>query len=295
VVVLCALMPPWWHDPLSGVVRFLQSNLSRGETIPIQVAFLGNIYNTPRESLPWYNTLVWTVFVTPVGFLVMASMGLARTLRHPRTEPVGVLIAGHWAFLMLLRALPHTPGHDGVRLFLPALGVLALAAGLGARALIDRWGGWARMAVAASLLEGLVSIAVMMPVPLSYFSPLVGGLPGATALGMEPTFYWDAFSPETQQWLVERTQAGATIQFATFPHSWLYLRKIGALPERLAPIDRGVPKWYVLQNRPGAFSPLDRALVSQGSSAFTVSKLGTPLLWVFPYSEVERLSFGPRP
>jgi 4-amino-4-deoxy-L-arabinose transferase-like glycosyltransferase len=295
VVVLFALMPPWWHDPLSGVVRFLQSNLSRGETIPIQVAFLGNIYNTPRESLPWYNTLVWTVFVTPVGFLVMASMGLARTLRHPRTEPVGVLIAGHWAFLMLLRALPHTPGHDGVRLFLPALGVLALAAGLGARALIDRWGGWARMAVAASLLEGLVSIAVMMPVPLSYFSPLVGGLPGATALGMEPTFYWDAFSPETQQWLVERTQAGATIQFATFPHSWLYLRKIGALPERLAPIDRGVPKWYVLQNRPGAFSPLDRALVSQGSSAFTVSKLGTPLLWVFPYSEVERLSFGPRP
>ena len=50
-----------------------------------------------------------------------------------RSEPIGLLIAGHWTFLMLLRALPHTPGHDGVRLFLPAFGVLALLGGLGAR------------------------------------------------------------------------------------------------------------------------------------------------------------------
>ena len=32
----------------------------------------------------------------------------------------------------------------------------------------------------------------MMPVPLSYYSPLIGGLPGAAAIGMEPTFYWDS-------------------------------------------------------------------------------------------------------
>ena len=46
----------------------------------------------------------------------------------------------------------------------------------------------------------------MMPVPLSYFSPLVGGLPGATALGMEPTYYWDALSPEARRWLAEHTE-----------------------------------------------------------------------------------------
>ncbi len=69
VVVLYAFNPGWWADPVSGVERFLRSNLTRGKTIPIPVEFLGRVYDTPRESLPWYNTLVWTVFVTPVGFL----------------------------------------------------------------------------------------------------------------------------------------------------------------------------------------------------------------------------------
>ncbi len=75
IVVAFALMPPWWTNPVQGLVRFFESNLSRGKTIPIQVAFLGTIYNTPRESLPWYNTLFWVAVVTPIGFLIMAGVG----------------------------------------------------------------------------------------------------------------------------------------------------------------------------------------------------------------------------
>ena len=255
ITVLFALMPPWWHDPINGVIGFLESNLSRGVTRRIPVEFLGTTYNTPRDSLPWYNTLVWTVLVTPVGFLIIAGIGFGRALKLWRSEPIGLLIVGHWSFLMLLRALPHTPGHDGVRLFLPAFGMLALLVGLGARAMIDRWGRWAQLAIAATVLEGIVSVGVMMPAPLSYFSPLVGGLPGGAALGMEPTYYWDALSPEACRWLSVHTEAPETIQFATFPTSWLYLRHTGALPSRLAETDRGRPKWYVLQNRPGGFHP----------------------------------------
>ena len=102
VTVLFALMPPWWHDPVSGVIRFLNSNLTRDRTINIQIQFLGTIYDTPKESLPWYNTLAWTVLVTPVGFLILAGIGLSRALRNWRIEPIGPLIVGHWAFLMLL-------------------------------------------------------------------------------------------------------------------------------------------------------------------------------------------------
>ena len=290
--VLFALLPPWWSEPLTGIVRFLQSNLSRGETRPIQIQFLGTVYNTPNESLPWYNTLAWTLFVTPVGFLIMAAIGFWAALRSWRTEPIGLLIAGHWTFLILLRALPHTPGHDGVRLFLPAFGVLALLDGLGARAILDHWGRWTKPAIAAALIEGMASIAVMMPVPLSYFSPLVGGLPGASALGMEPTYYWDALSPEARKWLTEHTTPGETVVFATFPHSWLYLRRIGELPELWKPINLRRPKWYVLQNRPGAFRDIDRALVTAGQPAFTVAKMGIPLIWVFPYTQVQRLNAG---
>jgi len=295
MLVLWALMPPWWTQPLAGVIRFLESNLGRGETIRIKVLFLGTTYETPTQSLPWYNTLVWTLFVTPVGFLIMAGLGFWAALRYWRTESIELLIAGHWAFLMILRALPHTPGHDGVRLFLPAFGVLALFAGRGARSLLDRWGRWGKAAIAAALLEGLITIVVMMPVPLSYFSPLVGGLPEATALGMEATYYWDALNPEARQWLAENTQPGRTYAFREFPLSWLYLRRTGELPRHLAGIDPGLPQWLVIQNRPGAFSRDVRALVANGRPAYTVTKLGVPLIWIFPFSEVERVGLKPIP
>ncbi len=91
-------VPPWWTDPIGGVTRFLSSNLGRGTTQPIQVLFLGIVYNTPIESLPWYNTLVWTVLVTPVGFLMLGrdrtrrdSAELAqRADRNPDRGPLGL-------------------------------------------------------------------------------------------------------------------------------------------------------------------------------------------------------------
>jgi 4-amino-4-deoxy-L-arabinose transferase-like glycosyltransferase len=289
VAVLFASMPPWWSEPVSGVIRFLDSNLGRGKSIPIKVQFLGTIYNTPKQSLPWFNTLVWTLFVTPVGFLLVAGLRLWKTLRHWRDESIGLLIAGHWVFLMILRAMPHTPCHDGVRLFLPAFGMLALLGGLGAQFAVDVWKRWGKPLIAAALLEGAVSIIVMMPVPLSYFSPIVGGLRGATALGMEPTYYWDTLSPDARRWLAEHTSRGRTIAFRGVPHSWLYLRRIGELPRQLELVDGiGRTQWIVVQNRPGSMSNDDRRLIEQGQPAFKVTKLGVPLIWIFPITELER-------
>ncbi len=299
-VVLFALVPPWWSDPIGGVERFLRSNLTRARTQPIEVQFLGKIYDTPRESLPWYNTLALTVMVTPVGFLLLGAWGLVAAVSRRKEEPVGPLIAGHWLLLMTLRAMPHTPGHDGVRLFLPAFGMLALLGGVGARRLIERSARWARIAVAAAIVEGIVSLAVMMPVPLSYFSPVVGGLPGASAIGMEPTYYWDALDADARKWLAEHTPPGRTIQFATNPTSWLYLRGTGELPRRIFPFDPDLkypdpPIWYVVQNRPGPFLEVDRALIARVHPAYVVTKLGVPLIWIFPADEARRLARETRP
>jgi MFS family permease len=285
--VLFLLNPPWWTEPVAGVSRFLRSNLTRGKTIPIPVQFLGTVYQTPNESLPWYNTVVWTVMVTPVGFLVLALAGMIRVLGRWRTEPIGLLILANWILLVALRAMPHTPGHDGVRLFLPAFGVLALLVGIGANLLFERLGRLAMLAVGAALVEGVVSILLMMPVPLSYFSPIVGGLPGAARLGMEPTYYWDGLTDEARTWLRSHTGPGQTIEFATFPTSWLYLRQTGDLPRKVAPIDPGRPAWFVMQNRPGAWSESGRVRAERSKPAFTVRKLGVPLVWVFPYSGLQ--------
>jgi hypothetical protein len=286
--VLYLLNPPWWTEPITGILRFFRSNLTRGKTIPIPVQFLGTVYETPNESLPWYNTLAWTAMVTPVGFLLLGLVGITTALFRWRTETLGFLAVCHWIFLIALRAMAHTPGHDGVRLFLPAFGVLSILVGLGVKVLFDRIGPWAKPALVMAIAEGILSILVMMPVPLSYFSPVVGGLPGAARLGMEPTYYWDALDEQARRWLRENTKPGQTIRFATNPTSWLYLRKIGELPRQLDGIDRGSPAWYVMQNRPGAWSPSDEGRVGRSRPAFTVRKLGVPLTWIFPYIDVEK-------
>jgi hypothetical protein len=290
LVTIYAFNPPWWPAPIQGAVRFFVSNLTRGKTRPIPVLFLGQVYNTPNESLPWYNTLVWTLFVTPVGFLALGVWGMVRALARVRSEPFGLLALGNWAFLLLLRALPHTPGHDGVRQFLAAFGCLAVLAGLGAASAVERLGKAGKALIVAAIAEGAISVAVMMPVPLSYFSPLVGGLPGTTALGMEPTYYWDALSPEALDWLNRHTAPGEKVKFATEPTSWLYLQRSGRLKMKIFHFESGVYVWYVLQNRPGAMEPYDRDLVRSAKPAFVVHKLGVPLVWVFPFEEVRARS-----
>ena len=288
LLTLYLFNPPWWTDLVGGVDRFFASNLSRAQTNPIKVLFLGQIIETPTGSLPWYNTLLWTALVTPVGFLAFALVGAFRTLARPKGQPFEILALGHWAFLLLLRALPHTPGHDGVRQFLPAFGCLALVAAPGAAWVVGRFGGWGKALVGAALVEGAISVALLMPVPLSYYSPLVGGLPGATKLGMEPTYFWDALNGDALDWLNVHTPAGRKVQFATFPSSWLYLRETGRLRPRVLPFEPGANAWYVLQNRPGSFRGPDRDLAARGRPAYVVEKFGVPLVWVFPSSEVER-------
>jgi 4-amino-4-deoxy-L-arabinose transferase-like glycosyltransferase len=289
LLALYAFTPPWWNNPVAGLETFLRSNLTRSETTKIPTMFLGRVILTPKDSLPWYNTLVWTVFVTPAGILILALTGAGRALRRARSERFGLLVLLHWAFLLTLRALPHTPGHDGERQFLAAFGVLALLAGLGAASAVARLGRWGKLLIVAALAEGAVSIALMFPALLSYYSPLVGGLPGAARLGMEPTYYWDALSVEALGWLDAHAGPGEKVLFPTYPTTWRYLRQSGRLKAGALPHEPGRWTWYVVQNRPGAFGPEDRLLVARsGPQHVLVQKWGIPLIWAFPYPELEK-------
>jgi hypothetical protein len=288
VLALYALTPPWWNNPVGGVERFLRSNLSRSLTTKIPTLFLGRVILTPRDSLPWYNTLVWTVFVTPVGFLILAVLGVVGALRDAKRRALGVLVVAHWIFLLTLRALPHTPGHDGERQFLAAFGVLALVAGLGGAWTVENLGRWGKMLVVSAVAEGAVSVALSFPFLLSYYSPLVGGLPGAARLGMEPTYYWDALSDDALSWINAHCPADEKVLFPTYPTTWRYLRQSGKLKVGALPHERGEWAWYVVQNRPGAFPPEDRLLIAKtGPRHVLVQQWGVPLIWAFPYAELE--------
>ena len=170
---------------------------------------------------------------------------------------------------------------------------MALVAGLGVS---TRPSLRSRSLVVAAVLEGAVSIAVMMPVPLSYFSPAVGGLPGAAAIGFEPTYYWDTLTSDVLGWVNEHTDPGRSIAFLGAPTSYYYLKQSGRLRPPAIPFDRSIPwQWYLVQNRPGAMDAMDRALIDRyGHRRRLLSKLGVPLVWAFERSEMEAIALENR-
>ena len=173
--------------------------------------------------------------------------------------------------------MPHTPGHDGVRLFLPAFGVLALLGGLGPGCCWIDPGRWGTAAIVAALAEGIASVAVMMPVPLSYFSPVVGGLPGATALGMEPTYYWDALTPEARRWLAEHTPAGPDdpVRDQSRPRGYTCGGPANCRGDSIAIDPRSAA--MVRRAEPArAFFEDNRALAAQGRAALCRREAGRP-------------------
>jgi hypothetical protein len=104
---------------------------------------------------------------------------------------------------------------------------------------------------------------------------------------MEPTYYWDAFTEDTLEWVNRNTGAGEKVRFAgSYPASWVCLREWGRLKPGILSRDPGEFAWYVIQNRPGVLLPIDRALIETGKPALVVTKMGVPLLWIFPYSQV---------
>jgi hypothetical protein len=290
------LNPPLWHQPIDGLVTFFRLNLCRPPELNISTQFLGRMYNQDY-SLPWYNTLFWTAVLVPVGLLALAMAGLVYAVRRSGREPAGMLIVFSWAVLLIVRALPGMPPHDAERLFLPSFAMLAALAGMGCHALVyapsARRG--LRAAVVLLYAGSATSLAWYAPQWLSYYNLLIGGLPGATAVGMEPTYYWDALDRPVLDWLHRHTGRDEKIRFGTAPSANLDLmRQWGTLRRDYHDDAPGRFAWYVVQRRPSGWEPCDEWLVKHGRPAFQKVirhgghgpwRLDVPLLDVYPYAQ----------
>jgi hypothetical protein len=300
-LVLIAIQPPWWSDPVAGVRRFLASNLTRSETKPIPTLYLGQIY---EFSLPWHNTLVLTAVTVPLATLALAAVGVASGLARRRSDPEGLLWVLSWAVLMVVRALPNAPGHDGVRLFLPSILSLAVLAGLGAAALArllrTRGLGWAAgLAAAIAVVEAAVGVAQLYPYTLSYYNAALGGLRGAERSGFELTYYWDTLGPEFLTWARDRDRDGPgrlELRFPTELVNIRYLREWGLLPRGVwvVPYEPATRPDYVLQTRRGLYHPSDWWLERHGTPTFTVRRQGVDLLRVYPVEQTLRAYYATR-
>jgi len=325
LAVFFVLNPPLWHAPVEGWIRFFNLNFNRANNelnlnfnIPTQ--FLGDIYHL-RRPLPWYNTLFYTVITVPLGLLLLFITGVVTVLRRYREEPLGMLVALNWIILVVVRALPGVPPHDGIRLFLPSFAFLAALSGIGAAGMMallsqrcrTRLARWTVKSLAVVLVYfgSLSSLVWYAPQWLSYYNILIGGLPGATAVGMEPTYYWDGLDDSVWRWLHEHTAPGEAIGFGASPDTnlrllgewnahgrsistWspVYRKSRLATPARLA---WGEFRWYVLQHRPSGLSPTDREIMANVPPHYVKKiretgkgpwRLDVPIVSVYDGSEV---------
>jgi hypothetical protein len=293
-LLVVASIPPWWHAPWRSMAIFLWSNLSRAQSIPIATMFFGRVYDF---SLPWYNTLVWTAITAPAAVLLLAMVGLAAAVVVRQERPWLILVVMNWATLMIVRALPGTPGHDGERQLLGSFPFLACLAGVGVYAIelwcSRRWRpatarGVAAVVCATALASGAWTVWAYHPCQLSFYSAAVGGLRGAATRGFEPTYYWDALTPDVLAWLNENSHGDEGVAFSSYPLSLDYLRRWGHLHPPIRPVQPGPARWYVLQNRSGSLRPSDLYLMGHAAPAFTKELHGVPLLWVFDYGDYEK-------
>jgi hypothetical protein len=304
LLVFYIVNPPIWHEPIEAFRDHFHRNLDRGNTLNISTQFLGRTYNV-TNPLPWYNTIVWLLFVTPLPTLALGAAGLWHCLARPTAFSVTLVL--HWVTLMVVRALPGAPPHDGIRLFLPAFGFWCVFAGIGAQQAFIRiaalsappWRFALRLGLSVALLASAVNLARYYPQTLSHYGLLAGGLHGAADKGMEPAYWWDGLDNDVLTWLNDRAGPDEAIAFSPVFNVGL-LRDWGKLRARNVAPETDRFAWYVLQNRPAMFTRVDRLLMERErpayvkyagrrpSGAAVARDLAVPLISVFSFDQYQR-------
>ncbi|MBN2676588.1 MAG: glycosyltransferase family 39 protein [Anaerolineaceae bacterium] len=255
---------PWlYHDTRA---RFLEYIFFHVNHIPIGQWFDGVFYLPP----PWFYVYLILWAVVPLTLLVMFLLGVFRSVRSKNGDNgLGCLLLIN----ALVAILPFTFGkqmlYDNDRLFMPVYPFIASLAAIGFGLLLT-WirkllAGWKRPALAApvSLLLGAalllpqsLSAVSLYPHLLSYYSESVGGLPGATRLGFETT-YWCETYVSALPYINEHASPGDTIWTQDWSFEVLkYYQKIGRLRPDVVVLKVGWGNlnffnidWYIFEYR----------------------------------------------
>jgi hypothetical protein len=229
--------PAWWAETLPRLAHYYAISAARKGSLPnIQILYFGQAY---EYSLPWENAWVLAAITVPAGILAAGVLGLVLGVARARTDRLPLYFLAHLATLPILR-MAETPGHDGVRLFLPTFFFLAAFAGWGAAWLADglarrsRIGArWPRVALGVLVLGPAGwSLARIHPYELSYYNELIGGPRGAWDAGFELSYWYDAFTPGVIDELNRGLPEGAHVTFPNLlsaPMTFGELQSLGEL------------------------------------------------------------------
>jgi hypothetical protein len=294
LVVAYALVPSAWHDPLYETVRLFAESLARDRIIPINTAYLGRDY---AYVVPWHHVIVMTCVTLPAGVLSLAIIGSIDCLRSRRlTRPgddraalarLSVLQIG---FFFALLALPSSPNHDGIRLFLPLFPFVAVLTGLAIGRFNDclRWRFDPRQATlgilvigALYLLPGWWQTRHVSPYYLSYYNELIGGLPGAHRLGMETSYWYDAMTPGFLRAVESELPENAEVLSWPSRRYFLELQELGLLRSDLRFTDDLSSSYLLLLARQSTLSGPFEAVYRESRPVLSVLLDGVELAGLY--------------
>jgi len=309
-------MWPWlYHDTINRLLYYLfmasrfkdRPQFYLGQTLP---------------HVPWHYPFVITLAVVPLVITVMYSLGIFRIAR-PRSAAEGTLRSQgrprrgqpsqpshETGWLLLLNAV--TPllfaatglqaAYSGERHFVPAYPYLACLAGIGFASVLDQMAGAGQrmlprftprawrlsigLALTLLLVPVLLSAAILHPYQLSYYSELVGGLPGATRLGFETTFWCETYQ-DALPYLNAHAEPSATV-WAENPFVLRFYQRYGLLRADLQPtggdvVDPRLADYAVVEMRQTGFhyTPEVVAIVQEHTPVHTLQRQGIALLHVY--------------
>jgi len=242
-LVALLFAPMWWSNPISGALDYLELLRSPQGWTGVDAYYLGEVYQMPgtEASIPWHAVPLLSLVTTPLWVCCLFLTGLFFWYRSERRSDVVSLWAASALILPLVVMLPSTPGHDGVRLFLPSFFFVAMIAGYG----FHRWAEWARQKrhrgeadptspetptrSELAVIVGLFCLSVwpcwrIHPGELSYYNMLVGGFRGAAEPVQlsasspvnprplyERTYWWDVVDANDWQEMQEKLPPGAAL------------------------------------------------------------------------------------
>lgn len=251
VGVFVALWPWLYHDTVNRLLYYL-AMASRFKDRP--QFYLGQV----AGHVPWHYPFIITLAVVPLIITVMYLLGILRVVRRRPEDHTGWLLVINALLPLMLAATPFQAAYSGERHFIPAYPYLACLAGVGFGHVVDvlakagrHWYdqiGARRLLCAIGcvlvllLVPPLVSMARIHPYELSYYSELVGGVPGAARLGLESTFWCETYQ-DALPYLNDKAGPGESV-WAENPFVLRFYQQEGGLRDDLQVIGGDVVSPY---------------------------------------------------
>ena len=216
--------------------------------------YLGQFYMPP----PWHFGFVMVWAVIPITLTLLYFLGVIFNARARADKGLAWLLFLSALTPILAIAISKSIVYDNERMFMAAFPFLAGLAGAGFGLLLSKWQSisarWkskvlrlagAIMLAVVCLAPQLVTMVRLYPHYLSYYSEGVGGVAGASRIGLETTYWCESYAIALPI-LNEKAQSGDIIWADPWSHDVLfYYQSVGRLRSDL-----------VIAVPPGAMPPL---------------------------------------